>query len=138
MFQDIKVSWKGEERELRSTRILKTIAMVEEIIAINELAGFSDPKNIRMAKLAAAHGTLLRAAGYSVTDDEAYAAMLDRSGEGSSTARQAIIDLLTLMIPKRAVTEEEANKALAGNVQGAPNAKSSKKSTKHLSRANAS
>lgn len=96
MFADITMKWKGEEKVLRANRVLKAIAIVEGFITIDKLANFGE--SVKLAQLSQAYGALLRFVGFSVNDDEIYAALLS-SGKDAEVAQAASTTLLALMIP---------------------------------------
>lgn len=97
MFEDVSFTWQGETKTIPSNRILRAIAAVEEIITIVELSKYTSAEAIPMGRIAQAYGTLLRFAGFVVTDEEIYVSMFGE--ESAKSIPAAIHGLLAVMIP---------------------------------------
>lgn len=135
MFNDVGLTWKGETKVIRSGRVLKAIAVIEDVITIDQLASFKEASKIKLSNLSQAYGAVLRFAGFSVSDDDVYEGIIRGSSDQVALAQQAVMTLLTLLIPPVVADEKAAEKINEGNVQGARRSKSSKSATKLSSRA---
>jgi hypothetical protein len=113
IFEDVTLTWKGQDHTIESTRVMGAIAKIEEVITLKELGEYANKGDAPMAKLAMAFGSVLRYAGAKVSDDEVYAGMF--SGESGASVMQSLSSLLTMMIPPNAFQNKKQ-----GNDQAAP------------------
>jgi len=103
VFEPITLTYAGEDFTIPATRVMGAIARIEEHVTLTELATWgSDRAKIRVTKLAAAYGSLMRYAGADVTDDDAYGYLFaDAAGlSGVVTVAQT---LMVMMIPPSAL-----------------------------------
>ena len=123
MFEPIELKWKGEVRVIPSERCLRMIAAIEDIVTLGELTEYARRGNAPLAKIAMAYGSVLRIAGYSVTDDEVYCGMFS---DGGKNAGAAVHSLLGMMIPPESALGNGERPGKSNPVER----KSSKRSTK--------
>lgn len=112
-FEEVKVSWKGQEAAIPPNNVLRAIAKIESVLTVGELGALAitgAPKPL--AKISMAYGLLLRHAGIKVDDDEVYSAMFE-SGEQILQAGALINTLVSLMVPPAHLKEEPAKKDAA-------------------------
>jgi hypothetical protein len=102
IFSDIELEWEGKVWKVRSTRVMKMIAAIEDHITLPELQQFAARGTVPPAKLCMAYATALRYAGAQhVTDDLVYDTIF--SGEdGQATVMMAIMGLMQMMLPPSA------------------------------------
>lgn len=103
IFQDITLSFGGDDFIVKADNVLGLIAEIEEIVTIGELL---DRKHIKAAKISKAFGVALRYAGARVRDDEIYLSMF-KDGE-SGRIFSTINELLLLMTPPAELIDETA------------------------------
>ena len=107
IFEEVTLSWKGEDYKIPPDRIMGAIAKIEDVITLKELSDFAIKGDAPMAKMAIAYATVLRYAGAKVNEAEVYSAMFD---VGHNTNILTCINaLLTMMIPPK--KDEELKKA---------------------------
>lgn len=129
MFSDIKLTWTGVEYKIPANKVMMALAVVEEIVTLQELASAVAKQRMPIAKLTMAFGALLRFAGADVKDEDIYSSMFAGTEEAARTAT-AISALLHMMVPKNTAALPKAGGS-SGNVR--PTAASSKKRTKQPS-----
>lgn len=121
-FEEVKVSWKGQEAAIPANNVLRAIAKVESVLTVGELGALSitgAPKPL--AKISMAYGLLLRHAGIKVEDDDIYAAMF--SGPDTIVQAGALLNaLIALMVPPEHMKEDSAKKDAAPNPAAASSA----------------
>lgn len=106
-FADFAVEWAGAPYTIPARKIMRAIAVVEDIVTLGELSTMVRDDRLKLSKVAAAYGALLRFAGASVDDEQVYAGLF--SGGAQTTAMASINGLLGLMIPPSALAEAEAS-----------------------------
>jgi hypothetical protein len=92
IFEDIVLTFGGEEFTIKSNRVMKLISMVEDVISLQELT--TRPK---LAKLAEAYAVSLNYAGAKVSIDEVYASLFGT--EGADNVQNSITSLIMMMLP---------------------------------------
>lgn len=112
IFEDVTLTWKGQDHTIEASRVMGAIAKVEEIITLRELFDYYQKSDAPMVKLSMAFASVLRYAGAKVKDEEVYAAMFNHEDQNSVT--NSISTLLAMMVPPSAIA---GNK---GNDQAAP------------------
>ena len=133
VFDDIKLSWKGEEFTIPAKRVMGAIARIEDVITLVELQRFHASGAPPLSKLCMAYGAVLRYAGVRVDDDEVYAGLFGSAGH-QSAIMEALTVILAMMIPPdamRAVDEAPAS----GNSRAAAAPTSKKRSKRRSVRA---
>lgn len=105
IFDDVTLEWDGVSYVIPSRRILGAIAVVEEVITLQELSERARKKKVPISLLSQAFGALLRYAGSKVTDDEVYQQMF--SDEATEKVIVAVHALMMMMVP-REVKEKAA------------------------------
>lgn len=93
-FDEVKLTWGDSTKVVPGDRVLQLIATIEEVVTLEELTNFSQPKR---AKIAKAYAMALVFAGFHVTDDQVYLALFDVAERTRINA--AIDGLLRIMIP---------------------------------------
>lgn len=129
VFEPITLTYDGEDYRIPASRVMGAIARVEEHVTLTELATWgSDRAKIRVTKLAAAYGSLLRYAGADITDETAYAYLFaDAAGlSGVVTVAQT---LMIMMVPPSALAAKPvaAKKKPTSNSSGKRTSSSSAK-----------
>lgn len=101
IFEEVGLSWNGQEHTVPADKVMGLIDAVEEHITIDELLG----SGIRRVKLARAFAAALRYAGATkVSVDDIYTALF---GDGAlKTTTETINLLLTLMVPPEHIRKE--------------------------------
>lgn len=113
LFEEVKLEWGGKEFAIAPDRVMRAIALVEEIVTIPELAREMQSGEFRCARLAEAYAALLRYAGARASQEEVYAVLFPSLG-GDQTLRiaSAVMTLLSMMVPpaawKKTASAEEA------------------------------
>lgn len=115
VFQPVKVSWKGADYTIAPNRLMRCIAMIEEIVTLPFLSKCWVSGELPYAKLAMALGAVLRYAGANVTDEEVYAEMF-KGPERRMLAAATLQTLMVMMFPPEHLRElqEASKKAQAG------------------------
>jgi hypothetical protein len=130
-FSDMSVTWEGKEKAIPSKNIMKLICAMEQVFTLAELAEFTARGTLPLARIATTYGVALRFAGFAVSDEDVFMRMFDdESGEGQIFIVNAVIEIMTLMLPpkqRRAFrmacgldqgTEEEVEEAAARMPKG--------------------
>jgi len=114
-FEDVTISWRGQDYIVPANRQLMLIALIEDALsgdsgkqALSVLFRREGPP---YSRLAAAFGAALRHAGARVSDEEVYLSIMEdmaqrSKAEVTAMVQQSIIALLSIMAPPaaRAIT----------------------------------
>lgn len=104
VFAEVRLNWKGRDYVIPPDRVMRAIAVVEDVVTIAELGEMATiPKARKLTRLAEAFGAVLRFAGAEASDEEVYAGLFDKNSKGA--AIQAVMALLAMMMPPAAVVE---------------------------------
>ena len=106
-FDDVTLSWKGEDFTVPANRVLMLVCKIEDALAGDDgdqaLAVLMRRQGPPHARLARAYGAALRHAGAVVTDDEIYLSLqteLSKGGaDGVAAMQNAIINLIAIVSP---------------------------------------
>ncbi len=128
MFDSVTLKFNGETYRIEPDKVMRAIAIVEDIVTLDELVKFHERGTAPMAKLAMAYAALIRYAGGACTDNEAYEAMFKEGNQSSVSA--SIGTLLAMMIPK--TIDATAAAPVSGNAPTSDK-RSFRKRTKRLS-----
>lgn len=128
MFDSVTLKFNGQSYHIEPDRVMRAIAIVEDIVTLDELVKYHERGTAPMAKLAMAYASLIRYCGGACTDAEVYESMF-REGNQSAVSN-SIGTLLAMMIPK--TIDENAKAPAEGNAQQSGK-RSSKRHTKQLS-----
>ena len=77
IFQDVTLGFTGEEYTIPHNKVMKLIAIVEDVVSLQDLTNGKGPK---MNKLAEAYAVALNYAGAKVEVEEVYASLFVNSG----------------------------------------------------------
>ena len=102
LFKDVTLTWAGSEYVVQAGKLMRLIAIVEDIITLEELVGSSGRKR---SKISEAYGAALRYAGAKVTDEDVYASLF--SAESAEHTVSAVNGLLMMMVPPEAAAQQE-------------------------------
>lgn len=94
IFKDIELVWHGQTYTVKSEKVMRLIAQVEDVCSIADLHG--TPK---LAKVSSGYATALRYAGCRVTDDEVYAAIFQSGANMTQVISELVTGLLVMMVP---------------------------------------
>ena len=94
IFQDITISFKGCNYKIPNNRVMKLIAIVEDIVSLQDLTTGKGPK---LNKLAEAYAAALNYAGASVEVEEVYGSLFGH--EGGKSVTDTITSLIMMMLP---------------------------------------
>jgi len=103
MFQDVTLSWKGEDYTVQANNVLMLIAKIENHITLQELAS----GNPGLAKIAQAYSAALVHAGARVSPDQVYQSFFAGADAGEN-AILAVQGLLAMMVPPDAKPAKKA------------------------------
>jgi len=92
VFKEITLGFKGEEFKVQPGQVMRLIAMVEDVISLQDL--MNGPK---LSKLAEAYTVALNYAGASAQTEEVYESLFGEGGAGNVQA--SITTLITMMLP---------------------------------------
>jgi hypothetical protein len=110
VFEDVKITWKGDEYVIPSQHMMRVIARIEDHITLRELMESMSNGSPKFAKIAGAYASVLRFAGCNVDDQDVYDGMLngadEKSDEGMSVIAQALTGLLSMMMPPKALQQK--------------------------------
>lgn len=123
MFDSVTLMFNGQTYRIEPDRVMRAIAIVEDVVTLDELVKYHERGTAPMAKLAMAYAALLRYCGGSQTDAEVYEAMF-KSGNQSAVANSIGV-LLSMMIPK--TVADETKEAQPGNSEKADKRSSRKR-----------
>ena len=94
IFQDVTLGFNGSEYTVPHNKVMKLIAIVEDIVSLQDLTTGKGPK---LNKLAEAYSVALNYAGAKTEVEEVYASLFgDGNGE---TVSGSITALIMLMLP---------------------------------------
>jgi hypothetical protein len=113
IFKKVELTWGGQEFEIPPEKVMGAIAVVEEIVTLQDLVGYAQKNSHPMSKMARAYGELLRYAGAKVTDEEVYLGMFP--GNDKASVIESIGILLTMMIPPDHLKKAAADPTAVGN-----------------------
>jgi hypothetical protein len=122
VFEDITLSWLGTEYLVPANKVMGAIKVIENHITLAELyRGVSEQGGVKMVALSEAYAALLKYAGARfITSEEVYGNIFS-SGNQQIATRDAIMGLLSMMIPPdqlRKMNEvREAEEAPEGEAQ---------------------
>lgn len=102
MFDEVCLTWKGEDYTVEPDNVLRLIAKVEDVITLGELFQYSSRGGAPLAKLAMSYGIMLRYAGVHVKDDDVYQALATGGADGIIAATNT---LLQMMVPPSDLVE---------------------------------
>ena len=131
IFQDVTLAWKDEEFTIPGNKVLGAIAIVEEHITFTQMIDALGRGRLPLVAIAKAFAGVLRYAGASVTDDEAYEGMFV-GGDLQKKVIDSINTLLVMMVPPSQLAAQTEGVIPSGNSQAAAS-KRSKRSTKRRS-----
>jgi hypothetical protein len=92
IFEDISLTFGGDEFTIKGNRVMKLIAQIEDVISLQELT--TQPK---LSKLAEAYALAINYAGGKVMIDEVYASLFGDGG--SDNVQNSITTLIMMMLP---------------------------------------
>lgn len=102
IFQDVVMTWQETEYTLPANKVMKTIAKVEDVITLQEMATAAANESLPLARLAEAFHVVLTSAGVqNVALEDVYAEMFS-DGDRRNAAAQYVNKLLMLMVPPSA------------------------------------
>ena len=99
IFQDITFGHKGKDYKVKSTQVMRLIAMIEDVITLQELT--TQP---RLSRLAEAYTVALNYAGADLPIDEVYASLFGEGGQERISG--AITNLVMMMLPPESYNPE--------------------------------
>lgn len=102
LFQEISITWKGQDYSVAPDNIMRMMAQVEDIITLGELLKHNEKGGAPMFKLSMAFGVILRYAGAKASDDEVYGELI--SG-GNNKSAEITTMLLSMMLPPKALQQ---------------------------------
>jgi hypothetical protein len=100
----ITLEYSGESYTVEPDRVMRLIAIIEDIISLPELAS----GKVGLAKISMAYGAALRYAGAKVTDEAVYCTMFET--DAAQKAQGYIVSLLMMMIPPDVVKDKQVAK----------------------------
>lgn len=121
VFQPVKITWKGVEYTIAPSRMMKCIAIIEDIATLPFLSKCMATGEMPYAKIAMAFAAVLQYAGASVSAEDVYAEMF-KGYDRRAMAGATLLTLLTMMFPPEHLREMEGGKAKKP-VEGADDAK---------------
>ena len=93
VFEDVTLTWKGDEYTVPSNRVMGLIATIEDHISIAQLYRDGGPP---LSKLASAYASALKYAGCRVSNEDVYASCFQ---DGQRIIPELVAGLLSMMIP---------------------------------------
>lgn len=106
VFKDVTLGFRGNEYTIPHNKVMRLIAIIEDIVSLRELTTGNGPK---LSRLAEAYAEALKYAGAKVEIDEVYEALF--IGEGAAEVSQIVTSLVLLMMPPKSYHPPEAEKA---------------------------
>lgn len=98
VFKDIELEWQGKSYVIPANRVMGAIAVIEDVVTLKEIYEAGAKGRMKLSKISAAYGAVLRYAGADLKDEDVYSGMF--SGESSAAAASdAVMGLLSMMIP---------------------------------------
>lgn len=95
VFKDVTITWGGEDYTIPAGDVMRTIAVLENEISLQELTRPAGPP---FAKLAFAYAIVLNRVGVKVSADEVYASLFDGEQQ-AEVIGAATTGLLMIMMP---------------------------------------
>ena len=119
-FQQVTLGWDGKDYTIEPKRVMGAIALVEEVVTLQELSNYSLRREApKLSKLAKAYSSLLKYAGCEdALTEEVYAFLFERDGSGQIQTTQVIYGLLSLMVPPTHLQEKEVKKPTSKKSNG--------------------
>lgn len=102
IFDDITLSFKGEDYTVKHNRVMMLIAKVEDVITLSDLVN----NNIKLSKLAEAYKVALEYAGAKVEVEDVYASLFGDGG--AQNVQNSIQSLIMMMLPPDTYNPPEA------------------------------
>ena len=100
IFEDISLTFGGDEFTIKGNQVMKLIAQIEDVISLQELT--SQPN---LSKLAEAYALAINYAGGKVMIDEVYASLFGDGGP--ENIQSSITNLIMMMIPPSSYQPDE-------------------------------
>lgn len=98
-FDPVTLAWGGKEYSIPADKMMRVIAVIEDVVTLAELKRYHDKGGAPLAKLSEAFAAALSFAGATgVTADEVYLAMFGTE-EDQAQAATAVVGLLQIMAP---------------------------------------
>lgn len=104
VFEDVTLTWKGDEYTVPSSRVMGLIATIEDHISIAQLYRDGGPQ---LTRLAFAYAAALTYAGCRVSSEDVYASCFQ---DGQRIIPELVAGLLSMMIPP-SVLQQPASSA---------------------------
>ena len=92
IFEDVTITWKGEEYIIPYNRVMGLIKVIESAISVDELVSDTPPRG----KLASAYAAAIKYAGGRVTEEDVYSTFFS---DGAIAIQTAIVGLVMMMTP---------------------------------------
>lgn len=108
IFEDITLGFDGEEYVVKHTQMMKLIAIIEDIITLQELI---NKDSVKLSKLANAYAAALNFAGAKATVEDVYASLFGEGG--ASHVSEVITTLIMMMLPPSSYRPPEAEATTA-------------------------
>lgn len=110
IFEEITLTWKGEEFKIPPDQVMKVLAKVEDVITMVQLHRHRENGDLPLVKISQAYGIALRHAGAHVKDEEIYNEIF--AGDSvRAIALNAVLTLQMMMIPPAALRKGEQQPA---------------------------
>ena len=93
IFDDVVFGFKGKEYKVKSNKIMRLIAMIEDIVTMQELTS----GKVKFSKLAEAYAACLNYAGADTDVEEVYESLFGTGG--AEVVQGSITSLIMLMLP---------------------------------------
>lgn len=119
VFQPVKITWKGVEHTIAPSRMMKCIAIIEEIATLPFLSKCMASGEMPYAKIAMAFAAVLQFAGAAVSAEEVYAEMF-KGPDRRAMAGATLLTLLTMMFPPEHLREMEGSKGKKAEAADTP------------------
>lgn len=123
IFEEVSLSWQGKEYIVSPDKVMGLVAVIEDVITIEEMSG----KGVKRAKLAGAFAAAIRYAArcngvfVKVSDEEVYASLF--GADFHATTTRLVETLITLIIPPEHLRLKTAEEGQAPEKQRAPRQK---------------
>lgn len=103
IFEDVVFGFKGKEYKVKANKIMRLIAMVEDIVSLQDLSS----GKIKLSRLAEAYAACLTYAGAEVEIDEVYESLFGAGG--AESVQGSVTSLVMLMLPPSSYHPPEAD-----------------------------
>ncbi len=113
-FDAVTLAWAGSNYVIPSNRVMGAIARIEDVVTLEELGRYGERGTMPIAKLAMAYGAVLRYAGAKVEDEDVFTGMFS-DGQKQSDIVTAMMSLLSMMLPPRAMQSRDGDDPPKGN-----------------------